>query len=67
MSLLEQDITRKKWINKIQPKLDNSDNEEYKVKEISDSEIYAKELDDGHLPDLYYSVSWKSYPKEENG
>ena len=33
---------------------------------IWDSAVYAKESESGHLPDLYYLVSWKGYPKEEN-
>ncbi len=41
--------------------------EEYKVKAIRNSAVYAKELDSGHhLPGLYYLVSWKSYPEEVN-
>ncbi len=40
-------------------KLDKSDSKEY--------EGDIKELDSGHhLPGLYYLVSWKSYPEEEN-
>ena len=38
---------------------------EYKVDSIWNSAIYARELA-GQLPRLYFLVSWKSYPKEEN-
>jgi len=37
--------------------LDNRDSEEYEVKVIYVSEIYAKESDSGHLSGLYYLVS----------
>ena len=30
-----------------------------------DSVVYAKEAE-GHLPGLYYLVSWKDYPEEES-
>ena len=69
MSLLEQDTTRKKQMNKLfpelEPKFDASNNKEYKIKAIKDSAIYAKEAE-GHLSSLDYLVSWKSYPKEES-
>ena len=40
--------------------------EKYKVKEIWDSAVYARESKLGHLPGLYYLISWKEYPEEEN-
>ena len=43
-----------------------NENRKYKVEAIWDSEVYIKELEWGYLPDLYYLVSWKEYPKEEN-
>ena len=47
--------------------LDASDkNREYKVEAIRDSKVYARELESGHLPSLYYLVSWNRYPEEEN-
>ena len=47
-------------------KLDTSeDSREYEVEAICDSAVYARELA-GHLPGLYYLVSWKSYLKKEN-
>ena len=39
---------------------------EYEVEAIWDSTVYAKESELGHLPGLYYLVSWKGYPEEEN-
>ena len=39
---------------------------EYKVKEIWNSAIYARESKSGHLLGLYYLVSWKKYLEEEN-
>ena len=43
----------------------NDKSGEYKMETIQDSAVYAKEAD-GHLPRLYYLVTWKGYPKEEN-
>ena len=43
----------------------NNEGGEYKVKAICDSAIYAREST-GHLPRLYYLVSWKDYLEEEN-
>ncbi len=41
--------------------------EEYEIEAICNSAVYAKESDSGHhLLGLYYLVSWKGYPKEEN-
>ena len=39
--------------------------EEYKVKAICDSAVYAKKAEN-HLPGLYYLVVWKGYLKKEN-
>ena len=69
MSLLEQNTTRKEWINELflepEPEFDAGDNKEYKIEAIIDSVVYAKKAE-GHLPGLYHLVSWKSYLKEEN-
>ncbi len=64
VSLLEQDITKKGRVE-IAIKLDEGDSEEYKVEAIHDSAVYVRESE-GHLPGLYYLVSWKGYPKEKN-
>lgn len=55
MSLLEQDIIRKKRINELfeEPKFDAGNNQEYKVKTIKDSTIYVKKTE-GYLPGFYY-------------
>ena len=67
MSLLEQDTTRKKWVDDENVELDAGDkNEEYEVEVIRDSEIYARESESDHLPGLYYLVSWQRYLEEEN-
>ena len=44
----------------------DNESEEYKVKAIWDSAVYARELESGHLPGLYYLVLWKGYPEEKN-
>ena len=44
----------------------NNESGEYKVEAIWDSAVYARESKLGHLPGLYYLVSWKQYPEEEN-
>ena len=58
MLLLEQDTTRKRWIDKNATELDadNDEGGEYKVEAICDSAVYARESA-GHLPGLYYLVS----------
>ena len=68
MFLLEQDITRKKRVHEEDAeKLDaGDDNRKYKVEVIWDSAVYARESELGHLLGLYYPVSWKGYPEEEN-
>ena len=67
VSLLEQDTTRKGRMNELEPEpeLDAGDDKEYEVEAIKDSAVYAKEAE-GHLPGLYYLVSWKGYPEEES-
>ena len=68
VSLLEQDTTRKGRVDENDAtELDAGNNSgEYKKEAIWDSAVYAKKLKLGHLPGLYYLVSWKRYPKEEN-
>ena len=70
MFLLEQDITRKGQVDeKIAEQLEfkaSGNNKKYEVKGICDRKIYARELEVGYLLGLYYLVSWKSYPKNEN-
>ena len=67
---LKQNTIKKGWMDKkvrqIEFNIGNNDNGEYKVKAIWDSVVYARESQSGHLPSLYYLVSWKRYPEEEN-
>ena len=68
VSLLEQDITRKEWVDKWVTKLELEvgDSKEYKVEAIWDSAVYASKSESGQLPSLYYLAAWKGYSKEEN-
>ena len=70
MSLLEQNITRKGQVNeKIVKQLEfkaGGNNKEYEVESICDSAIYARESKAGYLLGLYYLISWKSFPEDEN-
>ncbi len=68
VSLLEKDTTRKERAdeNVTLLKFETGDSEEYEVEAIRDSVVYARESQLGHLPRLYYLVSWKGYPEEEN-
>ena len=70
VSLLELDNTRKGRVDEDvrQMELDAGDDDswKYEVEVIWDNAVYAKELESGHLPGLYYLVSWKGYPEEEN-
>ncbi len=43
----------------------SGDSEEYEVEVIYNNAVYATESE-GHLPGLYYLVSWKGYPEKEN-
>ena len=47
------------------PEFEPGDDKEYEVEAIRDSAVYAKEAD-RHLLGLYYLVTWKDYPEEEN-
>lgn len=44
----------------------NRGSEEYEVEAIWDSAIYTKKLNSNYLLGLYYLVSKRDYPKEEN-
>ena len=47
--------------------MDADDNSgEYKVEAIWDSAVYMRKSKSGHLPGLYYLVSWKRYLEEKN-
>ena len=64
--LLVQNTTKKGRVNDMQLEFEAGDNKEYEVDGIWDNAVYAKESTTGQLPGLYYLVSWKSYPEEEN-
>ena len=69
VSLQEQDTTRKGRVDeKIAEQLEfeAGNDEEYEVEGTLDSAVYAKESEAGHLPCLYYLVSWKGYPEDES-
>lgn len=70
MSLLDQNITRTELVDKTISQLEFNNREvksdEYEVEAICNSAVYIKELERGQLPGLYYLVSWKDYPEEEN-
>lgn len=60
VSLLEQDITRKRYVNKATflMEFDNSKGEirEYEVEAIWDSTVYTRESKRDYSPRLYYFV-----------
>ena len=69
MSLLEQDPKRKERVddeNKEELDVGKEEEGKYKMEAIWDSAVYARESKSGHLPGLYYLVSWKGYLEEEN-
>ena len=66
MSLLEQDTTRKGRVDENVTEFEAGHDEEYEMERIWDSAVYAKESAAGHLPGLYYLISWKSYLKEKS-
>ena len=67
VSLLKQDTTKKGRMNELfpEPEPEFDAGNKYEVEAIMDSAVYAKEAE-GHLPGLYYLISWKGYPEEEN-
>ena len=56
VSLLEQNTTKKRRMNKFPAKFEMGKDKKYKVKAIRDSAVYAKETD-RYLPGLYYLVA----------
>ena len=70
VSLLEQDNTRKgqvdEEVRQIEFNASDDDGGKYKVEAIWDSAVSARKSKSGHLLGLYYLVSWKRYPEEEN-
>ena len=57
VSLLEQDTTKKRWLDDNMTEFETGNNEEYKVEAIWDSTVYAKESAADYLPGLYYLIS----------
>ena len=66
VSLLEQDITRKRRVDDETELNTGDDSGKYEVDTIRDSTVYVRESESGHLLGLHYLVSWKGYPEEEN-
>ena len=66
MSLLKQDTTKKEQVHRENVEELDRDEGQYEVEAIRDNAVYAKESESGYLPGLYYLVSWKGYPEEEN-
>ena len=69
LSLLEQGTTRKGRVDEKTLLLefeDNSEDKEYEVEAICNSAIYVKKSESGQLLGLYYLISWKNFPEEEN-
>ena len=69
MSLLEQDIIKKKRVDEKSLQLEFEDNgkgEEYVFEAICNSAVYEKESGSGQLPGLYYLISWKGFLEEKN-
>ena len=67
MLLLEQDTTRKGWVDENVTELNvGDDNKKYKVEAIWDSAFYTRKSESGQLPGFYYLVSWKGYQEKKN-
>ena len=57
MSLLEQNSTKKEWVDEQVTELEAGNSEEYEIETIWDSAVYASKLESGQLPGLYYLVA----------
>ena len=70
MSLLDQDTIKNgrvdEKVRQIEFDVGNNDSGEYEMEAIRDSVVYTSESKSGHLPGLYYLVSWKGYSEDEN-
>ena len=71
MSLLKQDITKKRQVDnkallELEKKLEVYDDKEYEVKIIIDSVVYGQQVNSNQMPGLYYLVLWKNYSKNKN-
>ena len=67
LSLLEQNITKKEWVDKKVTELEFEfgNNKRYNVGAIWNSAFYTSKLE-GYLLSQYYLVAWKLYLEEEN-
>ncbi len=68
ISLLEQNIIKKKQVNNTLPKSENfeiGDDKEYEVEAIIDSAVYGKEANN-QMPSLYYLILWKGYLEKKS-
>ena len=66
MSLLEQNTTSKKKVDKRVTELKAGNSKECKIETIQNSAVYASKSESGQLSGLYYLVACKGYPEEEN-
>ena len=66
ISRLEQNIIKKEQVDKNVTGLDTGNSKEYELKTIWDSAVYVEELESDQLPNFYYLVAWKDYPKGKN-
>lgn len=65
--LLEPNIIKKKWVNKLYKlELEASNDKKYKVEAIRKSAVYTKKFAKDQLLRLYYIVFWKDYTKSKN-
>ena len=65
MSLLEQEIIKKRFEKITELDVSNKSSKEYKVETMEDSAFYVRKLED-HLLGLHYFVTCKGYLAEEN-
>ncbi len=73
MLLLEKDTTRKGRVDNkalLEPEKElefkAGGDKEYEIEAIIDSAVYGQQANNNQMPGIYYLVSWKGYPKEEN-
>ncbi len=69
---MDYHITRKGRVDKALPEpeknveFDARGNKKYEIEAIIDSAVYGQQANSNQMPGLYYLVSWKWYPEEEN-
>ena len=57
MSLLKQDTTRNKQVDKNITELDVNNSKDYEVEAMCDSTVYANESESDYLPGFYYLIA----------